>query len=171
MVLFLISFWNVFFRGVICHFFSSLLGLGFRLFARISLEKELDKEHQIGSIHDECRNVVFSLDVTGFSIRVGHDKTQNGHGDTDDHLRDLRDGNVHGIKPLGFHFDGHQKVIKVHDGMNGIIHDAKDNTGGCLGNVRMPAIGQDGNVMVPMQKDEGFLVNENEKGVNQFAVN
>ncbi len=55
--------------------------------------------------------------------------------------------------------------------MNGIIHDAKDNTGGCLGNVRMPAIGQDGNVMVPMQKDEGFLVNENEKGVNQFPVN
>jgi hypothetical protein len=33
----------------------------------------------------------------------------------------------------------------------------------------MPAVEENGNVMIPVQKDEGFLVNDNEKGIHEFA--
>jgi hypothetical protein len=33
----------------------------------------------------------------------------------------------------------------------------------------MPAVKENGNVMIPVQKDEGFLVNDNEKGINELA--
>jgi hypothetical protein len=35
----------------------------------------------------------------------------------------------------------------------------------------MPAIQQDGNVVVPMQKDEWLLVDHNKEGINQFTAN
>jgi hypothetical protein len=34
----------------------------------------------------------------------------------------------------------------------------------------MPAVEENGNVMVPVQKDEGLLVNDNEKGIQELAV-
>jgi hypothetical protein len=34
----------------------------------------------------------------------------------------------------------------------------------------MPAVEENGNVVVPVQKDEGFLMNDNEKGINELAV-
>jgi hypothetical protein len=34
----------------------------------------------------------------------------------------------------------------------------------------MPAVEENRNVMVPVQKYEGFLVNDNEKGIQEFAV-
>lgn len=48
---------------------------------------------------------------------------------------------------------GHEKVIKVHDGMYGIVHRAKDNSGRRVVDVSEPAKEQNGNVMVPMQED------------------
>lgn len=54
--------------------------------------------------------------------------------------------------------------------MNGVVHDAKDNPGGCLGDIAVPAVRQDGNVVVPVQKDEWLFVNEDEKGVDEFSV-
>ena len=35
----------------------------------------------------------------------------------------------------------------------------------------MPAVKQNGDVMIPMQEDEGLLVNNNEEGVNELTVN
>ena len=54
--------------------------------------------------------------------------------------------------------------------MDGVVHDAKDNSRGCLGDIAVPAIGQNRNVVVPVQQDEGLFVNENKEGVNQFSV-
>jgi hypothetical protein len=34
----------------------------------------------------------------------------------------------------------------------------------------MPAVEQDGNVMVPVQENQLFLVNDNEKRVQEFTV-
>jgi hypothetical protein len=34
----------------------------------------------------------------------------------------------------------------------------------------MPSVEQNGNVMVPVQKDELFLVNDNEKGIQEFTA-
>ena len=85
-------------------------------------------------------------------------------------MRDLGYRNVHAVEPLGFALDGHQKVIKIHDCVDGEVHGAKDNARGCLGNVAVPAIRQHRNVVVPVQQDEWLFVNEDEIGVDEFSV-
>lgn len=54
--------------------------------------------------------------------------------------------------------------------MDAVIHHHKEDArwGGCY--VRVPAVQQDGDVVVPVQKDKWLFVNDNEKGVNEFAV-
>jgi uncharacterized Zn finger protein (UPF0148 family) len=50
----------------------------------------------------------------------------------------------------------------------GVVHgDEEYAVRGCS-DVGVPAVEQDGNVMVPVQKDEFLFVNENEKSVEQF---
>jgi len=76
----------------------------------------------------------------------------------------------HGVQPLGAHFGGHEKVIKVHHaGMNRIVHRDEKDTGGRHGHVGMPAVEQDRNVMIPMQENEGLVVNDNKEGIKEFA--
>lgn len=96
-------------------------------------------------------------------------KGEDGNGDTDDHLRDLRHGNPHGIEPLGLQLHGHEEVISVHDEVNGVVHTYKPKTGGTGRGIRVPAVQQNGNVMVPMQKDQWLLVNNDKKGIDQFG--
>lgn len=54
--------------------------------------------------------------------------------------------------------------------MDGIIHDDKENAGGWHRHVGMPAIKQDGNVMVPMKENERLLVYNDEERVKEFTV-
>mmetsp|Transcript_11101 Transcript_11101/g.24853 ORF Transcript_11101/g.24853 Transcript_11101/m.24853 type:complete len:250 (-) Transcript_11101:33-782(-) len=53
--------------------------------------------------------------------------------------------------------------------MNGVVHDAKQNTGGGLVDVGMPAVQENRNVMVPVQQEEGLFVNDNEKGIQELG--
>jgi uncharacterized Zn finger protein (UPF0148 family) len=54
--------------------------------------------------------------------------------------------------------------------MHRIVHNHKENSGRGLGYVGMPAIEQDGNVMVPVKENERFLVNDNKEGIKQFTM-
>mmetsp|Transcript_3190 Transcript_3190/g.8831 ORF Transcript_3190/g.8831 Transcript_3190/m.8831 type:complete len:116 (+) Transcript_3190:541-888(+) len=58
--------------------------------------------------------------------------------------------------------------------MHCVVHDAKDDSRRSLGNVGMPAIRQNGNMMVPVQQNKRLLVDDNEVSINQlreFAQN
>lgn len=50
--------------------------------------------------------------------------------------------------------------------MNRIVHHHKEDARRRFGDVRMPAVEQDRNMMVPMQEDEGLLVNDDEECIN-----
>jgi hypothetical protein len=52
--------------------------------------------------------------------------------------------------------------------MDTIIHDPKNESRGRIGHVRMPTIQEDRDVMIPMQENERFLVNDDEKRIEQF---
>jgi len=53
--------------------------------------------------------------------------------------------------------------------VDSVVHGSKKETRWRLGNKGVPATQQDRNVMVPMQKHELFLVNDNEKGISKFG--
>jgi hypothetical protein len=52
--------------------------------------------------------------------------------------------------------------------MDRVVHDDKKDTRWRFGRIGMPAVEQDRNVMIPVQEDEWFLVNNNEEGVDEL---
>lgn len=54
--------------------------------------------------------------------------------------------------------------------MYAVVHDYEKDAGrrGC--HVGMPAVQEDSDMMVPVQENERFFVNDDEKGVNELAA-
>ena len=108
--------------------------------------------------------------MTGITLTHGDPRTGHCHTHAHDHLRNLRRRDYHGWQPLGFNVTRHEAVIEVHNGVDAVIHHDKENTGRTGGDIGMPAVQQDGNVMVPVQENQFFLVDNDKKGVDQLAV-
>lgn len=85
-------------------------------------------------------------------------------------MGNLKNRNDNRIEPLGAHLHGHQKVVTVHGGVDAVVHDDKENSGGGRCHIGMVAVEEDRNVVVPVQKDEGLFVHDNEKGVNELTA-
>jgi hypothetical protein len=144
----------------------------------VTSNKKLQKQKEIAPVHDKGCRIVFRPESTRrLAIAIGFVlfclvkvKGRAGDSHTHNHLRNLKAGNNHGIEPLRLQAHGCEKVVSVHAGMYRVVHSNKENTRGRLGCIRMPAVEENGNVVIPVQKDEGFLVNDNEKGINEFAV-
>ena len=146
-----------------------LLGHG-DLGLEVAPDKELQKEEKIASIHDKGCRVVFLFDFA-FLVCAVKIESQHGDDDTDNHLRNLETSDNHRVEPLGAEFHGHQKVIAVHASVNTVVHGDKENSWRRGGDIRMPAIKQNRDVMVPMQEDERLLVNNDKEGIDKLAVN
>jgi len=84
-------------------------------------------------------------------------------------LTELQHRDENGVEPFGSAFDGHEKVVPVHDGMDAVIHHNEEESAGRGGDVGMPAVEKDGDVMIPMKKNEGLFVNDDEECVEQFG--
>lgn len=87
---------------------------------------------------------------------------------TDDHLRDLsaRDDN---INPFGDSIaERAHPVVRVHGCMNGEVHKDKPATRGAKVFARVPAVDEDGCVVVPVEKDELLFAHHNEHRVDKF---
>ena len=95
-------------------------------------------------------------------------KAQERDDHPDNHLRNLQNGNKHG-RLARFDMNGHQKVVEVHEMVDGVIHHDKENPRRRLGHVAVPTVKQDGNMVVPVQENQGFLVNDNEQGIQQLS--
>ena len=82
----------------------------------------------------------------------------------------MTDRQPNGVEPFRLHFDRHEKVVEVHDGVYASVYRTKENRGRGLLLKGHPAEEKNGYVMVPMQKDERLLMNDDEKGVEQLSV-
>lgn len=147
------------------------------LFGRVASDKELQKQKQVASVHDKGGRVVFRIQIRTRLSRIGvvHVKAGQCHGHAHGHLADLKGGNEDGIEfqrvfqKVFAPGHGHDAVIAVHARVDGVIHHDKENAGRRFGRVRVPAVEQDCHVMVPVQKEERFLVNDNKEGIEQFG--
>jgi hypothetical protein len=54
--------------------------------------------------------------------------------------------------------------------MDGVVHNDEEDARRARGHVRVPAVQENSNVMVPVQEDERFLVNDDEEGVEQLPA-
>jgi hypothetical protein len=54
--------------------------------------------------------------------------------------------------------------------MNSIVHGHKEQATRSLGDIRMPAIQQNRNMVIPVQENKGLFMNDNEKGINKFTA-
>ena len=159
------------------HFALCLFRLGRRyggyawIDTQITPHKELSKQEQVTSVHDKGRRIVFVTQMTRFfPLTHGNKGSSNCDTNTHHHLRNLCCRNHHGWQPLGFAVTGHEAVVKIHNGVDAIVHDHEEDARWTRCHIGMPAIEQDCNVMVPMQENQLFLVNDNEKSVHQFTV-
>lgn len=156
------------FRYVSPCFRLNRLGLG--ILDHETSDKELAKEVQVAAVHEKSRNDGTVVDRT-FLFRLVELVGQNGHGTASNHLCYLHKGDPHGIEPLGLHFHGHQKVVAVHDGVDGVVHGGHVDANGRGVGVSVPRVEEDGDVMVPVQKQNVLLVNHQEKRIDQFTAN
>ena len=100
-------------------FLSLLALLGIDLESQsIPLKEKLQEQEEVANVHDKNSSVVFKGSPASFPSN--DQKGKDGNGSTDDHLSNLGNGDPFGVEPLGFAFDGHQKVVKVHDGVDSI---------------------------------------------------
>ena len=97
-------------------------------------------------------------------------KGTNGNNASNDHLQNLCHRDPLRSEPLGFALDGHQKVVKVHDGVDSIVDGSVDDSGRGVGDHSMPRAKKHRCVVVPMEQDQGFLVHHNKKGIKEFTV-
>lgn len=136
----------------------------------VSLEKELQKQKQITSIHDQGGGIVGRIQsALGWLLHIQDEASNSSNCDTKYHLHNLRDGNPDGLEPLGFQTDGHEEVIKVHNSVNSIVHNAVPRARGSVAGIGCPAKEQDGNMVVPVEKNEFLFVNNNEEGIQQLT--
>jgi hypothetical protein len=138
---------------------------------KVPANKELSKEEQVTSIHDEGCRIVFSFNLA-IAVGVIHEiiKGHQGDGDSNNHLTNLKGRDEHRIEPLGADPHGHEGVVKVHAGVNRVVHDNEKDSRRRCGNIRMPAIEQNCNVMVPVKENKGLFVNNDEERVKEFTV-
>lgn len=147
-----------------------LNSLDFLSFWQVTFKEELREQEKIASIHDHGGRVVFAVNSTNVAVlQVSHlleVQTRQSDGNTTNHLQDLTRGNKHRVEPTRLWLYCDQEIVEIHARMNGIIHDDKKETRRRHGHVRMPAVQQDSDVVIPVQEDEGLFVNDNKECIN-----
>lgn len=95
-----------------------------------SIQKELSKQQKVTEIHDQNAGIVLKACPT--VILVDQTKGTNTNDASNDHLSNLRHSDPLRSEPLWLALDGHQKVIKVHDGMHAIVDGGVDDSRGSM---------------------------------------
>ena len=134
-------------------------------------DEELHEQEQVASVHDKGGRVVFALELArAFLVSRVEVEGRECHGHTDNHLRNLERCDVHWIEPLGSELDGHEEIVEVHAGMDGVVHDDEKDSRWACRHVRMPAVQKDRDVMIPVKEDELLFVDDNEERVKKLTV-
>lgn len=131
----------------------SFLGLG--LGEDIPPKEDLQEEHEIACIHKKSKQVDVWICIAGFSVVFVVDSHAYNH-QSKHHLGELSQSDVKSIRQHHFASDraklGHP-IIEIHNSVNRVIHNSKINPVRSSYGVRVPAESQNGDVVVPVQKD------------------
>lgn len=87
----------------------------------------------------------------------------------DHHLQQLEGSDEHGHLPRRTVPHRPQRVIRVHNRVDAVVHDDEPASASRVLGVAEPAVEEDGDVVVPVEEDEGLLPEDDEDGVAQFG--
>ena len=132
------------------------------------MQKELQKEEKVTDVHDENSGIVFK----GRPASLAPDDVEGCHADNgpNDHLGYLRNGNPFGVEPAGLALNGHEEIVKVHDGVDAVVDGGVNETGRTVRDKGVPRAEQDGDMVVPVEQHEVLFVGNDKEGIKEFTV-
>lgn len=138
-------------------------GLGFK----IRLIEEVSKQDQIAGVHGKGYE---DVTVGSAALTPGTQIVQTseiGH-NADDHLENLRESDEHAHLLWDPETHGFQGVVCVHEGVDDEVHHYEPASSGDQLTVAVGAVAEHGQVVVPMQEDQGLLAQNDEHSVSQL---
>lgn len=87
------------------------------------------------------------------------------HGQPHHHLQDLRGRDEHSAGPGHPQAGRSHCVVRVHEGVDGVVHGHEPAAAGHLVSVGEPGVDQHGDVVVPVKEDEALLPEDDERCV------
>ena len=138
---------------------SRCLGL-----AKVGLDEELDKEHKVAEVHEGGPHNVLHVGWTLLALlhpRVHQVIDHTAH----QHLGDLGDRDEHGELARQLKAGRPQGVVRVHDGVDQVVHGHEPSAAGHHVFVGVPGVEQHGDVVVPVEEDELLFPQDDEESV------
>jgi hypothetical protein len=89
---------------------------------------------------------------------------------TNDHLTDLGYGNEHCIQPSRLHPNSQEKIVTIHHGIHGVVHNHEEKAAGGLTNVRMPAVKKCSDMVILVQKQQKLLMHNYKESIKNVLL-
>ena len=132
--------------------------------------EELHEENQVAEVHERSEeDVLEGLPTVGGPAGFRLDRH---HGDLDrhsgDHLDDLQRRYRHVDEPRRPEAGGADGVVRVHDGVDGVVDGHEPPSGGEELAIAVERVDHDGNVVEPVEEHERLLSNDDERRIAEF---
>lgn len=132
----------------------------------VGLIEEDGEEQQVAEVHDKgVDDVVHGGDAVDF-VFPEIEEPQNAQ--PHEHLRDLHECDQHGDGSRHASAGRSNRVVAVHECMDGVVHGHEPAAAGHTVFIRVPAVQQDSDVMIPVQEDQTLLTQDDEHRVPEF---
>jgi hypothetical protein len=132
----------------------------------VSIRSKLNKQKCLNTLHDTAR----CRDNRGNHAHCKafrNDSLESGKG-SDKHLRNLNRRNTFCNPRRNSNFMNHETLVGLHNGVNSRIHDDKEKCRGIGVHHIEPTKQENRDMMKPMQKQDGFLCQQEKDSVTQF---
>jgi len=135
----------------------------------VGLVEESGEEDKVAEIHGQGQFDVEPRDVTLLLALLQVLGRPDVDGTPHDHLRQLTRRDHHGDTLPRVIAHGAQRVVRVHDGVHAVVHDDVPAGGRRVLCIGEPGVQQHGDVVVPVQEDEGLFAQHDEHCVAQLG--
>jgi hypothetical protein len=141
--------------------------------AAVAPKGKVEEERGVDALHEEAGDVALARDVAakgaaggrggGERLLLARDRL-DGH--ADEHLRDLERRDE--PRPARLLAAGRQSIVGVHERVDAAVHRGEDEAGGGVRREGSPALREDGEVVEPVEEDDGALREDEEERVDEF---
>lgn len=133
---------------------------------------KLPEEIKVSGVHKDGRKD--KEDSNGMIVKVGLRTTTgevkegpaDAHKDADDHLRELDLGDT--LCPGRNDATRTEVVIVIHKGVDEGIDGEENPTDGDVSVCHVPRVEKDGGMVVPVEEDDAFLLEDEKEGIKEF---